>query len=146
MDIDETPKPRWRAEAMAALAARWIAELRSGAEPRDGDAGAAVTFMNFFAPADVQWAFLQAAVELAETEEEFCAIAAGPFEHLLGHHGDAYIDAVERLCAQEPKWQRVAEGSWRYMMSDAVWARVQAIQARGRASSPDAEADRGTPG
>ena len=116
---------------MPQLAAQWIAQLRAGARPADDDVGVTVTLMNFTAPHDVQWTFLEAAVAAAETDDELCAVAAGPFEHLLGHHGDSYIDAVERRCADDPKWKRVAEGAWQYLMSEAVWARVRAIQERG---------------
>ena len=122
--------PQWRREQMQALAARWLAELRDNAPLNDDDVGVTVTLMNFTAGPDVQWAFLDAAVAAAETEDEYCAIAAGPFEHLLGHHGDAFIEAVERRCAEDPKWRRAARGAWKYMMSDAVWARVRAIQER----------------
>lgn len=124
---------RWRREDMPALATEWIAELRANAPIADDDVGTTVTLMNFTASADVQWTFLQAAVDAAESEEEICAVAAGPFEHLLGHHGDLYIDEVERLCREEPKWRRVANSAWRYMMSDAVWARVQALKDGGEA-------------
>lgn len=121
---------RWRREDMPALAAQWIAELRANLPMTDKDIETTVTLMNFTASADVQWAFLVAAVEAAESEDEFCAVAAGPFEHLLGHHGDAYIDEVERRCREEPKWKQVVADSWRYMMSDSIWARVQALQGR----------------
>ena len=86
--------------------------------------------MNFFAPADTQWAFLELAVELAENDEQMCAIAAGPFEHLLGHHGEKYIGPVEEKAARDPKFAAMIRDSWRHMMSDEVWARVQAIQAK----------------
>jgi len=123
--------PQWRREQMPRLAAQWIAELRSKAPPQDDDAAMTVTLMNFTAPHDVQWAFLEAAVDAAQAEDELGAVAAGPFEHLLAHHGDFYIDAVERRCAEDPKWARVAAGAWRHRMSDAVWARVRSIQERG---------------
>lgn len=128
--IDAEWPPRWCVDDMPALAEEWTAELRRGAPIENDDVGMKVTTMNFTAGHEVQWAFLKAAVDCAQ-DDELYHIAAGPFEHLLGHHGEAYIDAVERLCATEAKWQRVAEGSYRYMMSDAVWARVRAIQERG---------------
>ena len=67
--------------------------------------------MSFTAPHDVQWAFLEAAVAAAQSEDELCAIAAGPFEHLLGCHGETYIDEVERRCLEQPKWQSMVEDS-----------------------------------
>ena len=121
--------PRWRREEMPELAAAWIAELRANAPVGQDDVGTTVTLMNFTASHEVQWAFLEAAVEAAG-EDKLFAVAAGPFEHLLGHHGDAYIDLVERRCRDQPKWKRMAEGAYQYMMSDEVWARVRAIQER----------------
>jgi hypothetical protein len=129
--IDAEWPPRWCVEDMPALAAEWIAELRGGAPIDGGDSNITVTMMNFTAGPEVQWAFLKAAVDAAPGGDELFDIAAGPFEHLLGHHGDAYIEVVERLCAAEAKWRRVAENSYRYMMSDEVWARVRAIQVKG---------------
>ncbi len=114
---------------MAALAALWLEEIRSGREPADDDARMAVVLMNFTAPADVQWKFLQAAVDLAESDDELGTIAAGPFEHLLGHHGADYIELVEARCRDDARFARMTTGAWRHMMSDDVWSRVQAIQA-----------------
>jgi hypothetical protein len=122
--------PKWRRDEMPKLANAWMASLRAGLPAEEDDAGVDVTLMNFTATHDVQWAFLEAAVAAAESGEEFCAIAAGPFEHLLSHHGETYIDEVERRCRDQPKWKQVADGSWRYRMSDSIWARVQAIQER----------------
>jgi hypothetical protein len=110
---------------MAELAALWIAEMRSPSD--DEPIGLKVVEMNFTAPAAQQWAFIEAAVELAH-EEELGAIAAGPFEHLLGTHGDDYIGLVEERCGADPKFARMTTGAWQYRMSDEVWERVQAIQ------------------
>ena len=57
-------------------------------------------------------------------------IAAGPLEHILGHHGEAYIGVVESEAARDDKFARMLTGAWKYMMSNEVWGRVQAIQAR----------------
>ena len=111
---------------MAALAAAWMAELRSGSA--DQPVAGQVTMMNFFAPPVEQWAFLQAAVDLAESDDELLEIAVGPFEHLLGFHGEAYIGLVESVAAGNPKFARMTTNSWRHAMSDDVWRRVQAIQ------------------
>jgi hypothetical protein len=116
---------------MPKLASDWMESLRAGIPAEEDYVGINVTLMNFTAAHDVQWAFLEAAVAAAESEEEFCAIVAGPFEHLLSHHGESYIDEIERRCREQLKWKRVADGSWRYMMNDEIWARVQAIQGRG---------------
>jgi hypothetical protein len=51
-------------------------------------------------------------------------------EHLLGKHGEQYIDEVERRAAADPKFARMLSGVWKYVMSDEVWARVEALKAR----------------
>jgi hypothetical protein len=79
---------------MAALAAAWMAELRSGAA--DQPVAMQVTMMNFFAPPATQWEFLQAAVDLAGSDYELLEIAVGPFKHLLGFHGEAYWSRASR--------------------------------------------------
>lgn len=114
---------------MPALARLWLEEVRSGKEPADDDARSAVVLMNFTAPPEVQWAFLEAAVEGSVGDEELYALAAGPFEHLLGFHGDDYIARVEAKCRTEPKFARMTTGAYRHLMNDDVWSRVQAIQA-----------------
>ncbi len=114
---------------MTALAADWLREIRSNKPPADDDVGSAVVLMNFTATADVQWAFLQAAVDGAETDDELYAVAAGPFEHLLGTHGGHYIALVESRCHDDAKFARMTTAAYQHMMSEEVWGRVQAIQA-----------------
>jgi len=114
---------------MRYFAEQWLVEMRSKLPEHDRVFSGKVVTMNFLGTPETQWTFLVAAVELAESQEELGAIAAGPFEHLLGFHGDAFIDAVEELCRESPKFARMTNGAWRHMMSDAVWERVQAIQA-----------------
>ena len=119
---------KWIGVDVAAFAADWLQEVRSGVDVTDGF-GSKVVLMGFTAPPEVEWAFLQAAVDRAETDDELYSIAAGPFENLLGHHGDQYIDLVEGRCREDAKFARMTTGAWRYMMSDDVWTRVEAIQA-----------------
>lgn len=119
----------WKRRDMTALAADWLREIRAAKPPTDDDAGSAVVLMNFTATADVQWAFLQAAVAGATTDAELGAIAAGPFEHLLGTHGDDYIDLVENCSRDDANFARMTTGAYQHLMSDEVWNRVQAIQA-----------------
>lgn len=109
------------------LARAWIAEL-SGSSSSD-DLSLKVVEMNFFASAETQWKFLQAAVCGAETDEHLAAIAAGPLEHLLGHHGE-YIAEVERASSADPKFARMTEDAWQNQMSGDVWGRLLAITGR----------------
>jgi hypothetical protein len=117
-------------EAMAYFAARWLAELRDGPPAGESAVGQAVAMMNFAAAPEQQWLFIRSAVAQAATDDELGHVAAGPLEHILGRHGDQYIAAVEEEAARDAKFARMLTGVWKYMMSDEVWGRVQAIQAR----------------
>ena len=102
------------------------------------DVGQSVVTMNFTAKPEHQWQFILAAVAHA-SDEELGHIAAGPMEHLLGKHGATYIDQVERRAEADPKYARMLSGVWKYMMSDDVWARIEALKARYRASEPESK-------
>ena len=122
-------REKWENQDMAALARAWVAEIRSGKPPTKDDVGTKVTLMNFTALPAVQWTFLNAAVDAAETDDELGAIAAGPFEHLLGFHGDDYISLVESRANDDPSFARMITGAWQHGMSEEVWGRVRSIQA-----------------
>jgi hypothetical protein len=118
------------------LALGWMNEIHDGL-PDDfegDDMGYFVSEMNFLAAPEAQWAFLRRCIDLAWTDDQLGHIAAGPFEHLLGFHGADFIDRVEAEAAANPKFGRMTLGSWRHMMTDDVWSRVQAIQARAEPS------------
>ena len=108
------------------LACRWLSGVRSGDE--ESDAGMSVVSMNFSAPPEVQWRFILIAVSLSESDDELGHIAAGPIEHLLGWHGESFIDVVEDEVTSNPKFARALTGVWQYMMSDEVWSRVQQLK------------------
>lgn len=112
-----------------AFAKAWIAELRGSSAGSESDVGQSVVMMNITATPEQQWQFILAAVAHA-SEEELGHIAAGPIEHLLGKHGEKYIREVERRAASDPKFARMLSGVWKYMMTDEVWARVEALKAR----------------
>jgi len=48
----------------------------------------------------------------------------------LGKHGEQYIDQVERRAEADPTFARMLAGVWKYMMTDDVWARIEALKAR----------------
>jgi hypothetical protein len=116
------------AEDWAAFARSWLAELQGVPNERGTDYGQKVVLMNFTATAEQQWTFIQVAVEHARSDDELGAIAAGPLEHLLGHHGDEYISSVENLASASVSFARTLTGMNQYMMSDSTWARVRKIQ------------------
>ena len=129
---DRLGPPEWEAFARA-----WIAELRGESADPESDVGQSVVMMNFTARPEHQWQFILAAVAHA-SDEDLVHIAAGPVEHLLGKHGPKYIGQVEGRAAADPKFARMLSGVQKYMMTDDVWARVEALKARyGGASDPE---------
>ncbi|HKR59364.1 MAG TPA: hypothetical protein VJS64_06485 [Pyrinomonadaceae bacterium] len=108
------------------LARLWLRDVRDNVD--ESDSGEAVVEMNFLAPPEVQWRFILIAVSLSESDDELGHIAAGPIEHLLGWHGERYIDVVENEVKSNPKFARALTDVWRYMMTDEVWSRVQRLQ------------------
>jgi hypothetical protein len=118
---------KWKTVDVAGFAADWLQEIRSGLEVSDGFVSK-VVLMGVTAPPGIKWTFLQAAVDRAGTDDELRSIAAGPFENLLGHHGEQYIDLVEAHCRENVKFARMTTAAWRHMMSDDVWTRVETIQ------------------
>ncbi|MEK6238834.1 MAG: hypothetical protein N2C14_29315, partial [Planctomycetales bacterium] len=79
--------------------------------------------------AEHQWRFIKAAIAHATTDDDLGHIAAGPMEHLLGRHGDDFIDQIEEFAASNSKFAKMMTGVWKHMTSDQVWGRVEAIQA-----------------
>jgi hypothetical protein len=123
---------RWKdlsPEELAELARTWFRHLRGEAAPDGRDPGQAVVLMNFGAPPEQQWAFVLAALAAATSDDDLGHLAAGPLEHLLGWHGEKYVDAVEQLARKDARFARTLTGVLRYKMTDAVWRRVQALQA-----------------
>jgi len=120
---DQLSESEWNTFARS-----WIAELRHGRTDSD-DVGQSVVMMNFTAKPEHQWLFILAAIAHA-SDKELGQIAAGPVEHLLGKHGENYIEKVEQRAESDPKFARMLAGVWKYMMTDDVWARVEALKAR----------------
>jgi hypothetical protein len=116
------------AQDWSAFARSGLAELQVAASERSDDYEQKVVLMNFTATPEQQWIFIQAAVELAQSDDELGAIAAGPLEHLLGHHGEQYIGPAENLAAASPVFARTLTGMNQYLMSESTWARVRKLQ------------------
>jgi hypothetical protein len=111
------------------LVAGYLEHCRTG-DDRFENAATAITAMTFLSPPDSQWQMVLEAIRQARDDKDLGHIAAGPIEGLLGRHGEAYIDLVERQAASDPKFARAMTGVWRYTMSDTIWARVRDIQSR----------------
>jgi hypothetical protein len=114
---------------LESFAQAWIDELH-GSKTAETEVGMSVTWMGFTAPADMQWQFILAAIRFAESDDELGHVAAGPIECLLGWHGPEFIDRVEQQAQRDMKFARAMTGVWRYLMTDEVWQRVEAIQRR----------------
>ena len=128
MKLDE----RWdrlQPSAWDRFARAWIAELSGESAESEPSVGEKVVMMTFTARPEHQWRFILAALAHA-SEGELCHIAAGPLEDLLSKHGAEYIDEVERRAEVDPKFARMLSGVWRLTMSDDVWVRVEALQAK----------------
>jgi hypothetical protein len=124
------------------FARAWVEELRFGDPDGDEGYGQSVTQMSFTARPQQQWKFILASISHAESEEELGHIAAGPIEHLLGWHGEKYIEKVENQAATNAKFARAMTGVWQYRMSDEIWARVRAIQEKAKSIENRLGADR----
>ena len=106
----------------------WFAEIdkdEEGESPYSQD----VVLMNFLADDDFQWKFIKRSFELAYDAEHLTTLAAGPVEHLLGFHGEKWIETIERESKLNDNFAWMMTGVWQHKMSDDVWARVQNIQA-----------------
>jgi hypothetical protein len=110
-------------EDVRALARAWADDVEQ-------NVGQLIVMMNFTAPPELQWQFIVEAMLLAKTEDQLGDLAAGPMEHLLGKHGDAYIDLFESHAAADPKFAKAVRGVRKYMMSDENWRRIEAIKGR----------------
>lgn len=118
------------ASKLTELASNWLLELRRDPSQENAEFGQEVVFMNFSAPPEIQWSFVLAAIDLAESDDELGHIAAGPLEHLLGFHGNDYIDRIEAQADADQKIALTLTGVWQHLTTDDVWARVRKIQAR----------------
>jgi len=54
-------------------------------------------------------------------------LSAGLVEDLLSGHGEAFIERIELEAHADPSFAKLLGGVWQSRMSEAVWARVQAV-------------------
>jgi hypothetical protein len=73
------------------------------------------------------WQCIIYALNSPECAEHFGVLAAGPLEDLLSYHGPAFIDRVEALVHQNPKFASLLGGVWQSQMNDEIWHRVQQL-------------------
>jgi hypothetical protein len=77
---------------------------------------------------ELLWRFILAAYKRNLPDKVIAVLAAGPIEDLLAKEGPDFIDRVETLARQDPKFNYLLGGVWRNTMTDDVWERVTAIR------------------
>jgi hypothetical protein len=74
---------------------------------------------------ELLWLFILLVHE-RDTEEIVAGnLAAGPVEDLLSYYGESYIERVEELAREDPRFKRMLGGTWQDGMSNELWARFQ---------------------
>lgn len=58
------------------------------------------------------WSLTLQLIAAAPTPEALSYVAAGPLEDLLYARGEIFIDEVERLARQDPKFRRALRSVW----------------------------------
>jgi len=74
-----------------------------------------------------------AIVELSRqplSDEQIALLAAGPLEDVLAHHGEAFIDRVEREARVYRAFRHLLGGVWRNSIPEPVWIRIQKIRGK----------------
>ena len=77
---------------------------------------------------ELLWKFINVAYKREIPEIVVASLAAGPLENLLADNGSEYIDRIETLARQDPKFNHLLGGVWKGGMADEVWQRVEAIR------------------
>ena len=62
---------------------------------------------------------------LDRSDQLLANLAAGPLEDLLAQHGERFIERVETLARQEPRFRFTLQMVWRNAISAPVWARLR---------------------
>lgn len=73
------------------------------------------------------WQCILATVADPRSEPFLGLLAAGPMEDLLGYHGHAFIERIEREARQSPRFAWTLGGVWQCQMTDEIWQRVQLV-------------------
>ncbi len=77
------------------------------------------------------WRLIEAVVARDSDEQVLAALAAGPMEDLLVHHGPAFIDRIETKAAQNPLFRHLLAGVWRNEIAQDIWDRIVAARGPG---------------
>ena len=113
----------WNFELLGELPTSPLPALPWLLDDPPSEASEYVVPMNFTASPEAQWKFIVAAF-LSGNKRTHAHLAAGPVEHLLGNHGDRYIDPIENMAADDPRFAKMLNGCNQYQMSGEVWRRL----------------------
>jgi len=89
-----------------------------------------VSDWSFEASGESLWNFVMFAYPLDMIADAKAVFAAGPVEDVLAKFGEQYIDRVEKLARQDPKFNELLGGVWQSTMTDEIWSRVQKVRSR----------------
>ncbi len=112
---------------LGATVEAWKEALRNPNAEKSKPVEQHIVGLTFFAPAEVQWRFILIAAARLEHPDHVAAFAAGPLEGFLGRFGDRWIATLETECETNRPLRHALKGVWQHRMSDAVYARVQAL-------------------
>lgn len=76
---------------------------------------------------DELWEFVRQVYRRDLSQEVISILAAGPLEDILAMKGEEYIDQIELLAKNDPKFSYILGGVWKNAMANEVWSRVQAV-------------------
>ncbi len=116
--------------AASDLARRWLANLRSTREEADSskwsDPEAFDDVLDLMMGDDVvsAWQVAMAMWQQANSDGEQRAIAVGPLETLLRHHGSELLPRVEALAIADPTFSRVLRGIYTHSPIAELVARL----------------------
>ena len=71
------------------------------------------------------WSVILKIFMLDRSDQLLANLAAGPLEDLLAQHGERFIERVETLARQEPRFRFTLQMVWRNAISAPVWARLR---------------------
>ncbi len=107
----------------------WIAASGTGKGTSDSDPGwwaiSTVIMFPINKKHHALWEFIIRTFEREMSDSAFGALAAGPLEDLLGFFGELYIDRIEELARQNPRFNYLLGGVWKHLSTDDVWRRIE---------------------
>ncbi len=111
-----------------ALAATWIALQYAKNNSQEHEA----KFWSFEEMARLQasdpercWSIILKIFAQDQSDYLLANLAAGPLEDLLAQHGERFIERIETLARQEPRFRFATQMVWRNSISAPVWARLR---------------------